>query len=88
MVKIPAPKGKGEPPAPTGTIGNLDKPESEELVSLNFRVPKQFRKDFKVFAAQNDMDGVEMLQEVFSRLMDDQLGAAAISQLSFMPLKR
>jgi hypothetical protein len=34
MAKIPPPKGKGEPPPPDETVGNLDK---GELSHLNFR---------------------------------------------------
>ena len=88
MTKVPLPRGKGEPPAPTNTIGNLDRPETEELVSLNFRVPKQFRRDFKIFAAQNDRDGIDALKEVFSRLMYDESGIEALSKLQLKPLKR
>jgi hypothetical protein len=34
MAKVPPPHGKGEPPTLTGRVGNLDKPETEALVSL------------------------------------------------------
>jgi hypothetical protein len=52
MVKVPPPRGKGEPPPADSTMGNLDKPESEALVPLNFKVPKAFRSDFKITAAK------------------------------------
>lgn len=69
MAKVPPPRGKGEPPPADSTIGNLDKPETEALVSLNFRVPSSFRKAFKIYAAKNDKDGVELLIETFTALM-------------------
>jgi hypothetical protein len=68
MAKVPPPRGKGEPPQAASTVGNLDKPESEELVSLNFRVTKEFRRDFKIFAAQNNKEMVKILYEAFASL--------------------
>ena len=40
MAKAPPPRGKGEPPSPAETVGNLDK---GEVSHLNFRVPKAFQ---------------------------------------------
>jgi len=51
MAKGPPPRGKGEPPAPVDTVGNLDKGETSHL---NFRVPKAFHKEFSMFAIQHD----------------------------------
>lgn len=68
MAKIPPPRGKGEPPSPLGTLGNLDKPESDKLVSLNFRVPRAFRQEFRLRAAHEDCDMVEVLYEAFAAL--------------------
>lgn len=56
MAKVPPPRGKGYPPPADSTIGNLDKPESEALVPLNFKVPGSFRKDFNITAAQRGKD--------------------------------
>jgi hypothetical protein len=47
MARIPAPRGKGEPPQESNTMGNLDAPAAEELVPLNFKVPATFLKEFK-----------------------------------------
>lgn len=65
MAKPPAPPRKGEPPTPTETLGNLDVSLKQELVPLNFKVPEEFRREFKVFAAQHGMDMVEVMQEAF-----------------------
>jgi hypothetical protein len=43
MVRIPPPRGEGEPLQESDTMGNLDAPASEELVLLNFKVPASFR---------------------------------------------
>jgi hypothetical protein len=68
MVKVPPPRGKGEPPRADSTIGNLDKPDTEDLVSLNFRVPKQFRRAFKIYAAEYGRTQVELIVEAFEAL--------------------
>lgn len=56
---------KGEPPAPVETRGNLKKPEPTKIVPLNFRVPSEFKKDFKVAAAMNGITQSELLQQAF-----------------------
>jgi hypothetical protein len=68
MAKVPPPKGKGEPPMPGATLGNLDAPERIELEPLNFKVPRAFRREFKTFAAQQDKSMSRVLQEAFSAL--------------------
>jgi hypothetical protein len=57
MVKVPPPKGKGEPPAASDILGNLDKPESEALVPLNFKVSQAFRREFQLFAPHRNGEG-------------------------------
>ena len=64
----PPPKkksGKGEPPKSNETRSNLVKPEPAKLVDLNFKVPAEFRKDFKIAAATQGLKQVELLQEIF-----------------------
>ena len=56
---------KGEPPKPEQTRSNLDKPQSDELANLNFKVPSDFKRDFKIAAAQRGITQVNLLQEIF-----------------------
>lgn len=37
---------------------------------LNFKVPREFHRDFKTFAAQHSKKMVEVLQEAFALLKD------------------
>jgi hypothetical protein len=68
MAKLPPPSRKGEPPAPLDTIGNLDK---GEMSHLNFRVPKEFHKEFSIFAVVHDYKSqTEMLYEGFELLKE------------------
>lgn len=66
MAKVPPPKGKGEPPDIAGIVGNLDKPESEALVPLNFKVPHDFKREYKTFCAQIGKPMVEVHMEAFA----------------------
>ncbi len=52
---------KGEPPAKNKTRSNLTKPETAKLVDLNFKVPAEFRKDFKIAAATQELKQIELL---------------------------
>lgn len=79
MANIPPPSkakpGKGAPPPPDRVLGNLEKPElavvqqvkaePKELAPLNFKVSAAFKRDFKVFAAQNGLSLVALLKEGF-----------------------
>jgi hypothetical protein len=75
MAKVPSPRKptKGIPTPSMITLANLQKTESTELTPMNFRVPPEFHREYKVFAAQHGMSMVELLQESF-RLMRDQRG--------------
>jgi HicB family len=74
MAKVPPPKKpkstKGAPPPTVSTAGNLDKPEPVALVPLNFRVPSEFRKEFKIYAAQQGVPMNELVQKAFVALKD------------------
>jgi hypothetical protein len=65
MAKVPPPKGKGEPPPPDETVGNLDK---GEMKYLSFRVPKAFHKEFSIFAVMQEKSQTEVLFEAFEAL--------------------
>jgi hypothetical protein len=68
MAKVPPPRGKGEPPQPGQTVGNLDAPERVNLEPLNFKVPRAFRREFKTYAAQQGKSMSRVLQEAFVAL--------------------
>ena len=61
----PKPSGKGVPPQPLNMVGNLDKPESEDMLPLNFKPPAAFKREYKLFAAQIGKTMLEVLQESF-----------------------
>ena len=56
---------RGRPFEPGNTMGNLENEQDQGLVPLNFKVPEDFRREFKIFAALQDMHMVEVLQEAF-----------------------
>ena len=56
---------KGEPPQSSATKSNLDKPEPGKMVALNFKVPAEFRKDFKIAAVTHGKSQVDLLYEIF-----------------------
>lgn len=77
MAKVappPAAKSrKGAPPPLARTIGNLDKPEPTNLQPLNFKVPPDFKREFKTYAAQQGTTMTELLLEGF-KLLKEQRG--------------
>jgi len=68
MAKVPPSRGKGEPPQPGQTLGNLEPPGRVDLERLNFKVPRAFRREFKIYAAQHGKSMSRVLQEAFSSL--------------------
>jgi hypothetical protein len=77
MANVPPPKAaksrKGAPPAMLHTVGNLEKPEPTTMVNMNFKVPPDFRREFKTYAAQQGISMLDLLQEGF-RLLKAQRG--------------
>jgi hypothetical protein len=64
MANIPI-KKKGAPPALTETVSNLDRPDPAELAPLNFKVPNDFKRELKTYAAQRGISMVKILMEGF-----------------------
>lgn len=65
---IPTPplkSGKGEPPLRNQTRNNLSKPSPGDNTALNFRVPSEFKKDFKIAAASQGITQSELLRQAF-----------------------
>jgi hypothetical protein len=46
------------------------KADTAVLTALNFKVPQEFHRDFKTFAAQHSKKMVEVLQEAFALLKE------------------
>jgi hypothetical protein len=65
---VPAPvrSTKGEPPARGETRDNVQKPELARMVALNFRVPAEFKKNFKIAAATYGVKQSDLLQQAFA----------------------
>jgi hypothetical protein len=66
-VKTPPPpkSPKGEPPSRQATREDLSKPEPGKTVALNFRVPAEVTRDFKIVAATHEMTQSELLVQAF-----------------------
>ena len=56
---------KGQPPKKVEAKANLAKPEPSEIVALNFRVPAEFEKDYKIAAATLGITQSDLLQQTF-----------------------
>lgn len=68
MSKVPPKrKGKGDPPKPEKATqtGNLEKGGNQELKPMNFKVPAEFRKEFRTYASELDISMVELLRRCF-----------------------
>ena len=73
MANVPPPtkrSRKGLPPAVEMTVGNLEKTEPGSLKPLNFKVPADFHRDFKVYASQQGISMLDLLQEGFKVLRE------------------
>ena len=67
MANVPPPVrlGKGEPPPQLAALDNLARAEAVRLKPLNFKVPADFHREFKTFAAMNGMSMIAVLTESF-----------------------
>jgi predicted HicB family RNase H-like nuclease len=60
---------------PAGANHAADGPEQTNApVPLNFRVPSEFRKEFKVYAAQKGVHMNELVQHAFEALKERDRG--------------
>lgn len=57
-------------PLPSGSPPSRVKADVAALTPLNFKVPPEFHRDFKTFAAQHSKKMVEVLQEAFALLKE------------------
>jgi hypothetical protein len=63
---------KGDMPVPatsssrkSHTEGESEKSEKKKIVALNFRVPAEFKKNFKIAAATHGITQSDLLQQAF-----------------------
>lgn len=74
VIKKPAGRGtKGAPPAELQASQNLSKSEDYELRPLNFKVPAEFKRDFKSYATQLDISMVDLLQKCFDFYRENKI---------------
>ena len=67
-IKIAKPKKRilSNPPSrEEPKITNLKKKGSKDLVTLNFKVQAEFRRDLKMYAAKKDMSMVDVLKAAY-----------------------
>jgi hypothetical protein len=62
---LPKPPRKGTPPPADNTVGILTKAPPNELTPMNFKVPAEFHREFKAYAALRGISMLELLQESF-----------------------
>ncbi len=76
--KIPGRKKvnrKGTPPPPDVVEENLKKPGASELKDLNFKVPAEFKKEFKSYAVDRDFPSmVDLLKTCFEYYKEHHRG--------------
>ena len=52
----------------TRSVRNADKPDAARPMPLNFKVPADFRREFKTYAAQHNKKLNQLLYEAFAAL--------------------
>ena len=72
-VAKPPRRSLGEPPqsaADTASVGNnTTVPADNKLVDLGFKVAQEYRRNFRLFCASNDMAQVDVLKEAMADYM-------------------
>lgn len=66
MAKIP-PDSKRRKKSARATL-KADKPDADKPIPLNFKVPADFRREFKTYAAQHNKKLNQLLYEAFAAL--------------------
>jgi len=63
MAKAPRSLKSGTP-----SVRKVDKPDAARPMPLNFKVPADFRREFKTYAAQHNKKLNQLLYEAFAAL--------------------
>jgi hypothetical protein len=69
-IKTPARKRKGPPPAADITSTNLTKVSDTDAVAMNFKVPGEFRKKMKQYAAELGISMTDLLMRSIEEYQD------------------
>lgn len=73
VTTLAKPSRKGVPPAAAGAsvaAGNSTTTADTALVDLGFKVPPEFRKNFRLFCATHDLSQVDAFKEGMRLLME------------------
>ncbi len=70
MAKQPRPGKSEKGLSSTPVIALADFENEKSLTALNFKVTAEFRREFKVYAAQHGMSMVDVLQKSFQVLKE------------------
>lgn len=70
-INKPPRKSKGNPPPENETTSNLDRPTTSEKENLNFKVPTEFKREFKAYCSENGVSMVWFLMEAYKRVKDE-----------------
>ena len=65
---------KGNPPAEIETSANLNKANEGDLVPLNFKITKEFKKDFRNEALEEEITMTEFLKKIFDHYKKTKYG--------------
>lgn len=60
----------GAPPPPPRKTGNLEKPTEEQTRDLNFKVPREFHRRFKLAATALDIQMRDLLINAFEEYVE------------------
>lgn len=64
----PPKAGTGRAPRPPKKSRNTKLPEAGSLVPMNFKVPTEFKQEFKIWAATHQMTQRQALEDAFELL--------------------
>lgn len=76
MAKIQRPKKKktrtkGAPPKENLASQNLTKSDPQDLITMNFKVPSDFRREYKQLALDLNMSMVDILRKSFEKYKEN-----------------
>lgn len=65
--------GKPKTPTTKVTTLNTNKRDASQLVDLNFKVSAEFHREFKIYAASNDMTMKDVVVAAFEALKEKNI---------------